>query len=143
MYFDSKIKGHRGLPWLDSRTAWEKSSDKYFEALEELVEEIDSIEASTPFITDLSPDDFSNGYKFVLARLKELKSFLKSEDSISNEGYIDSLNDIYDNLMDLSSDSDLYDDVWDDDDEEEYYEEDDDDDDIWDDDAEEDDDEIF
>lgn len=140
MYFDSKIKGHRGLPWLDSRTNWEKSSDKYFEELEELLAKIDDIEAGTTFITEFSPEDFSNGYKFVLARIKELRAYLVNEETVSDRSdYIESLNEIYDELSELSFDSTLYDNDFDDWDEKDDWddEDDEDDEDDWDDDLDE------
>ena len=36
MYFDSRKKGKSGLPWFDARTEAEKSSDEYFEKLDDL-----------------------------------------------------------------------------------------------------------
>lgn len=138
MYFDSRKIGNRGLPWLDSRTDWDKANDTYFEELESLAAEIDDIEDCTSFISSLSPDDFGSGYRFVLTRLRELKEYLTENEAEPNRNeYIESLNDIYERLLVLYSDSALYDDDFveeDDFDEDEDYDDDD-----WDDDYDNDD----
>lgn len=118
MYFDSKRRGKKGLPWTDGRTDYEKRSDEYYEKLEELVEQIDDVEALTPFMTELDPDDFDGGYQYVSARLRELKKYLKrdsSADPVDKEDWLDQLDDIRNDLEDLETDAVLYDDDIDDD----------------------------
>lgn len=111
-YFENNLTKRCGLPWLDSRSSWEKSRDAYFENLEELVEQIDDVESNTSFISDLMPYDFDNGYQFVLGRIKELKRYLKRDAIvIDNEYLIETLEEIYNNLLDLETDSLLYEDV--------------------------------
>lgn len=124
MYFDSYIKGKQSR--FDSRSKWEKSRDSYFEALEELAEEIDFVESNTPFISELSPDDFDNGYQFILHRLKELKNYLINDETIiDTHDLLESLDEIREKLDDLTDDALLYDDI------SGYDDEDDDDDDDW------------
>lgn len=115
-YFESKIKGKKGLPWTDSRTSWEKSSDEYFEKLESFAEDIDNIESSTAFISDLMPEDFDNGYQYVYGRINELHHYLKNEAVIENKRELmDALNEIHDELLDLEDDAILYEDYFDED----------------------------
>lgn len=65
MYFDSKRRGKKGLPWMDGRSKHEKRSDEYYDKLEELVKQIDDVEANTQFISALYPDDFDGAYQYV------------------------------------------------------------------------------
>lgn len=114
MYFDSKIKGKHG--WFDGRSKWQKSSDEYFERLEELALQIDDLEACTSFITSLSPDDFDSGYRFLLNRVRELKHYLVNEsDDTDRDELLDSLEELKDSIMILNDDALLYEIVWDDD----------------------------
>lgn len=58
------------------------------------------------------PYDFDNGYQFVLGRIKELKKYLRHNAvAIDKEYIIESLEEIYDSLLDLETDSLLYDDI--------------------------------
>ena len=119
-YFESKIKGKKGLPWTDSRTSWEKLSDEYFEKLEAFAEDIDNIESSTAFISDLMPEDFDNGYQYVYGRINELHHYLKNDAVIeNNRELMDALNEIHDELLDLEDDTIIYEDYFDEDAEEE------------------------
>lgn len=107
MYFDDKIKGRRGLPWMSGKN----ESDEYFEALEELAEQVDNVECDTDFMTDLDPMDFDNGYEYVKGRIKELRRYIKREmDEYEAEDLLDTLDDIKDELENLYDDSLLYDD---------------------------------
>ena len=119
MYFDSKKTRKHGPPWTDSRSNWEKSRDEYFEELENLVVEIDVLEDNTSFISELTPEDFTSGFQYVFARLKDFRDFLKEDFSDSDkEDLMKDLYEIYEDLIDLYSDALLYDDVDDEEDEE-------------------------
>lgn len=110
-YFKSRIKGNHGLPWLDTRSNWQKASDAYFEELQELANDIDDVEALTTFISYMEPDECLSGYDFVLKRLKELRHYIIHEAVIDDkESLIESLRDIYERLKNLSTDAALYDD---------------------------------
>lgn len=118
MYFDSKRRGKKGLPWTDSRTEQEKRSDEYYEKLEELVKQIDDVEANTQFISALYPDDCDGGYQYVAARIRELKKYLKRDccaDAVDIEDWLDRLEDIRNELEDLETDALLCNDETDDD----------------------------
>lgn len=111
MYFESRIFKNETLPWFDSRSKWEKKSNAYFEKLEDLLSEIDGIECETDFLSDLDPDDFSSGYNFVLARIKEIRRYIRSNQiDDEDEDLLDSLHDIQEDLVDLEGDALLYDD---------------------------------
>lgn len=117
MYFDSKRRGKKGLPWTDGRTAQEKRSDEYYDKLEELVKQIDDVEANTQFISALYPDDCDGGYQYVSARLRELKKYLKRDccaDAVYIEDWLDQLEDIRNELEDLETDALLRNDETDD-----------------------------
>lgn len=117
MYFDSKRRGKKGLPWTDARTDYEKRSDEYYEKLEKLVEQIDDVEANTSFLTELDPDDFDGAYQYVSARLRELKKYLKRDccaDAVYIEDWLDQLEDIRNELEDLETDALLRNDETDD-----------------------------
>lgn len=117
MYFDSKRRGKKGLPWTDARTDYEKRSDEYYEKLEELVKQIDDVEANTSFLTELDPDDFDGAYLYVSGRLRELKKYLKrysSADAVYIEDWLDQLEDIRNELEDLETDALLCNDETDD-----------------------------
>lgn len=120
--------------WFDSRTSSEKSSDKYFEELEDLTNCIDEIADCAYFDTDLTADDFPGAYQYVMARIKELKSYLRHDyDESDRDDLIESLDEIREDLEDLDIDCALYDDGTD------YLDDDDDDDDDdWEDDEDED-----
>ena len=123
MYFDSYIKGKQGL--FDSRSKWDKSSDSYFESLEELAEEIDDIESNTSFISELTPDDFGNGYQFIIHRIRELKDYLIDDETIiDTHDLLESLDEIREKLDDLKDDALLYDDIsgYDDEDDDDDWE---------------------
>jgi len=116
MYFESRIKGKKGLPWFDARSDWEKSSDEYFEALDELAQQLDDVDSGLNFYTSLTPDDFDSGYEYVYGRIKELKEYIAQNES-SDEPYAvnmygarESLQDIYEELLDLYDSALLYDD---------------------------------
>lgn len=113
MYFDSKIIGKHGLPWTDSRSDWEKWSDEYFEKLEELAQQVDDVSADASFISQLAPEDFDNGYQFVLGKIKELKEYIIRDAVLKTDDYkemlLDSLEDIHENLLELRFDVGLYD----------------------------------
>lgn len=118
MYFDSKRRGKKGLPWTDARTDYEKRSDEYYEKLEELVKQIDDVEANTSFLTELDPDDFDGAYLYVSGRLRELKNYLKrysSADAVYIEDWLDQLEEIRNELEDLETDALLCNDDIDDD----------------------------
>lgn len=118
MYFDSKRRGKKGLPWTDGRTDYEKHSDEYYEKLEKLVEQIDDVEANTSFLTELDPDDFDGAYLYVSGRLRELKKYLKrysSADAVYIEDWLDQLEEIRNELEDLETDALLCNDGTDDD----------------------------
>lgn len=118
MYFDSKRRGKKGLPWTDGRRDYEKRSDEYYEKLEELVEQIDDVEANTSFLTELDPDDFDGAYLYVSGRLRELKKYLKrdcSADAVDIDDWLDQLEDIRNELEDLETDALLCNDETDDD----------------------------
>lgn len=137
MYFDSKRRGKKGLPWFGGRTDYEKRSDEYYEKLEELVEQIDDVEYNTPFMTGLDPDDYNSGYQYVSARLRELGKYLKQDNCaapVDKEDWLDRIDEIRNELEDLETDADLYDDIdddpdWDIDDDDDWddYKDDDDD----------------
>lgn len=115
-YFESRIKGKKGLPWFDSRTSWEKSSDEYFEKLEALAERLDDIESDTSFISDLSTDDFDSGYQFVCARINELQHYVKYDAvDVDKEDLLESIDEVHSDLLDLETDAILYKDYFDDD----------------------------
>lgn len=117
MYFDSKRRGKKGLPWTDARTDYEKRSDEYYEKLEELVKQIDDVEANTSFLTELDPDNFDGAYLYVSGRLRELKKYLKrysSADAVYIEDWLDQLEDIRNELEDLETDALLCNDETDD-----------------------------
>ncbi len=117
MYFDSKRRGKTGLPWTDARTDYEKRSDEYYEKLEELVKQIDDVEANTSFLTELDPDDFDGAYLYVSGRLRELKKYLKrdcSADAVYIEDWLDQLEEIRNELEDLETDALLCNDETDD-----------------------------
>lgn len=117
MYFDSKRRGKKGLPWTDARTDYEKRSDEYYEKLEELVKQIDDVEANTSFLTELDPDDFDGAYLYVSGRLRELKKYLKrysSADAVYIEDWLDQLEEIRNELDDLETDALLCNDETDD-----------------------------
>lgn len=117
MYFDSKRHGKKGLPWTDARTDYEKRSDEYYEKLEELVKQIDDVEANTSFLTELDPDDFDGAYLYVSGRLRELKKYLKrysSADAVYIEDWLDQLEEIRNELEDLETDALLCNDETDD-----------------------------
>lgn len=146
MYFDSKRRGKKGLPWTDARTDYEKRSDEYYEKLEELVKQIDDVEANTSFLTELDPDDFDGAYLYVSGRLRELKKYLKrysSADAVYIEDWLDQLEEIRNELEDLETDALLCNDGtddeldWEADDDDFSWDSDDDDD--WDDDNDKDD----
>lgn len=146
MYFDSKRRGKKGLPWTDARTDYEKRSDEYYDKLEELVEQIDDVEANTSFLTELDPDDFDGAYLYVFGRLRELKKYLKrdcSADAVYIEDWLDQLEEIRNELEDLETDALLCNDGtddeldWEADDDDFSWDSDDDDD--WDDDNDKDD----
>lgn len=110
MYFEDKIGGRQGLPWMDGRSESERESDEYFEELAELAEQVDSVECDTDFLTDLVPEDFDNCYDYVKGRIKELRRYIKREmDEDEGEDLLDSLDDISVDLEDLYDDSLLYD----------------------------------
>lgn len=118
MYFDSKRRGKKGLPWMDGRPKHEKRSDEYYEKLEELVKQIDDVEANTQFISALYPDDFDGAYQYVSGRLRELKKYLKRDccaDAVDIEDWFDQLEDIRNELEDLERDAHLCNDDIDDD----------------------------
>lgn len=118
MYFDSKRRGKKGLPWMDGRSKHEKRSDEYYEKLEELVKQIDDVEANTQFISALYPDDFDGAYQYVSGRLRELKKYLKRDccaDAVDIEDWFDQLEDIRNELEDLETDALLCNDDIDDD----------------------------
>lgn len=118
MYFDSKRRGKKGLPWTDARTDYEKRSDEYYEKLEKLVEQIDDVEANTSFLTELDPDDFDGAYLYVSGRLRELKKYLKRyscADAVDIEDWLDQLEEIRNELEDLETDALLCNDGTDDD----------------------------
>lgn len=146
MYFDSKRRGKKGLPWTDGRTAREKRSDEYYDKLEELVKQIDDVEANTQFISALYPDDCDGGYQYVSARIRELKKYLKRDccaDAVYIDDWLDQLEDIRNELEDLETDALLCNDEtddgldWEADDDDFSWDSDDDDD--WDDDNDKDD----
>lgn len=117
MYFDSKRRGKKGLPWTDGRTAREKRSDEYYDKLEELVKQIDDVEANTQFISALYPDDCDGGYQYVAARIRELKKYLKRDccaDAVYIDDWLDQLEDIRNELEDLETDALLCNDETDD-----------------------------
>ena len=117
MYFDSKRRGKKGLPWTDGRTAREKRSDEYYDKLEELVKQIDDVEANTQFISALYPDDCDGGYQYVSARIRELKKYLKRDccaDAVYIDDWLDQLEDIRNELEDLETDALLCNDETDD-----------------------------
>lgn len=108
MYFDSKRRGKKGLPWTDARTDYEKRSDEYYDKLEELVKQIDDVEANTSFLTELDPDDFDGAYLYVSGRLRELKKYLKRDccaDAVYIEDWLDQLEEIRNELEDLETDA--------------------------------------
>mgnify|MGYP000816331746 FL=1 len=118
MYFDSKRRGKKGLPWTDARTDYEKRSDEYYDKLEELVKQIDDVEANTSFLTELDPDDFDGAYLYVSGRLRELKKYLKrysSADAVYIEDWLDQLEEIRNELEDMETDALLCNDGTDDD----------------------------
>lgn len=133
MYFDSKIKGKQGLPWFDSRTGRQKASDEYFEQLDDLAQQLDDVDVGPGFYTSLSPEDFDSGYEYVYQRIKELQKYIEQNASVDAldtaicYGVRESLQDIYEDLLDLYDSALLYDDYsgpdpddpdddWDDDD---------------------------
>lgn len=115
MYFKSRIKGKQGLRWFDTRTNWEKSSDEYFEKLDDLAQQLDDVDGSLNFYTSLEPEDFDSGYGYVYGRIKELKKYItenKSSDEldpVNRYGVRESLRDIYEDLLDLYDSALLYD----------------------------------
>lgn len=115
MYFKSRIKGKQGLRWFDSRTNWEKSSDEYFEKLDDLAQQLDDVDGDLNFYTSLEPEDFDSGYGYVYGRIKELKRYItenKSSDElapVNRYGVRESLQDIYEDLLDLYDSALLYD----------------------------------
>lgn len=115
MYFKSRIKGKQGLRWFDTRTNWEKSSDEYFEKLDDLAQQLDDVDGSLNFYTSLEPEDFDSGYGYVYGRIKELKKYItenKSSDEldpVNRYGVRESLQDIYEDLLDLYDSALLYD----------------------------------
>lgn len=110
MYFESRIRGRRGLPWFDSRSDWQKASDAYFEKLEDVAAEVDSVENATSFISELYPDDFDSGYQFVAARIGELRNYLRHDDPDGDPlDLLNTLDDISDSLKELKFDASLYD----------------------------------
>lgn len=116
MYFESRIRGRRGLPWFDSRSDWQKASDAYFEKLEDVAAEVDSVENATSFISELYPDDFDSGYQFVAARIGELRNYLRHDDPDGDPlDLLNTLDDISDSLKELKFDASLYDNGGDDD----------------------------
>lgn len=116
MYFKSRRNGKRGLPWFDSRTNWEKSSDEYFEKLDDLARQLDDVDAELCLYTSLTPDDFDSGYEYVYGRIKELKEYIAQDESsdpstpATSYGTRETLQDIYEDLLDLYDDALLYDD---------------------------------
>lgn len=115
MYFKSRIKGKRSLPWFDSRTEWEKSSDEYFEKLDDLAQQLDDVDAELNFDTSLAPEGFDSGYEYIYARIKELNKYIHQNESsdeldpVNHYGVRESLQDIYDELLDLYDSALLYD----------------------------------
>lgn len=116
MYFDSRIKGKRGLPWFDARTKWQKDSDEYFEQLDDLAQQLDDVDVGPGFYTSLSPEDFDSGYEYVYQRIKELQKYIEQNEStdaldsaICYEAR-ESLQETYDDLLDLYGSAILYDD---------------------------------
>lgn len=104
------------MPWFDSRSDWQKASDAYFEKLEDVAAEVDSVENATSFITELYPDDFDSGYQFVAARIGELRNYLRHDDPDGDPlDLLDTLDDISDSLKELKFDASLYDNGSDDD----------------------------
>lgn len=128
MYFDSRIRGKRSLPWFDARTGPQKASDEYFTKLDNLSQRLDDVEAYIDFSTSLEPEDFDSGYEYVYGRIRELKEYLNeikdsqdfkdAEDAEDSEELDpadleeteESLHDIYEYLLDLYDDAILYDD---------------------------------
>ena len=115
MYFKSRIKGKHGLSWFDSRTEWEKSSDEYFEKLDDLAQQLDDVDAELNFYTSLAPEGFDSGYDYVYARIKELNRYIHKNESsdeldpMNRYGVRESLQDIYEELLDLYDSALLYD----------------------------------
>ena len=108
------------MPWFDARTNWEKSSDEYFEKLDELAQQLDDVDAGLNFYTSLTPEDFDSGYEYVYGRIKELKQYIAqhaTSDESSNHVNCyearESLQDIYEELLDLYDAALLYDDYCD------------------------------
>lgn len=115
MYFKSRIKGKQGLPWFDSRSEWEKSSDQYFEKLDDLAQQLDDVDGELNFYTSLAPEGFDSGYDYVYARIKELNRYIHQNESsdelarVNHYGVRESLHDIYEELLDLYDSALLYD----------------------------------
>lgn len=144
MYFDSRIKGKQGLLWFDVRTDWEKSSDDYFEKLDELAQRLDGLDNELDLYTNLNLYDFDSGYEYVYGRIKELKEYIDQNgfadesDSVDFYGIREDLRDIYEECLDLYDSALLYDnycgpdpedpedDALDDEDSDDYWDEDDD-----------------
>lgn len=116
MYFDSRKKGKSGLPWFDARTEAEKSSDEYFEKLDDLAKQLDDIDADLRLYSSLIPEDFDSGYEYVYARIKELERYVAENESSDELNSVntymvrDSLDDINEELSDLYDSAILYDD---------------------------------
>ena len=84
MYFDSRIRGKRSLPWFDARTGPQKASDEYFEKLDNLAQQLDDIEVDIDFFTSLEPEDFDSGYEYVYGRIKELKEYINETEDFQD-----------------------------------------------------------
>lgn len=116
MYFNSRIRGKRSLPWFDARTDGEKASDEYFGQLDDLEQELDDLDAGPGFCTSLSPDDFDSGYEYVYRRIKELQEYIEGDEatdelnSVNCHEVLESLREIYEDLLDLYDSALLYDD---------------------------------
>lgn len=121
MYFKSRINGKPKLQWFDARTDWEKSSDKYFENLDELAQRLDGLDNELDLDTSMTPEDFDSGYEYVYGRIKELKESIEQKesadelDSVNLREIMDDLHDIYEELLDLYDPALLYDDYYGDD----------------------------
>lgn len=115
MYFESRIKGRQDLPWFDTRTDWEKSSDEYFENLDELARRLDGLDNELDLDTTLDLYDFDSGYEYVYGRIRELKEYIDQNefadelDSADLYGIREDLRDIYEELLDLYDSALLYD----------------------------------
>ena len=115
MYFESKRRREKSLPWFDARSDWEKSSDEYFENLDNLAQQLYDVDGELRYYSSLTPEDFNSGYGYVHSHFKELMKYVAQNESSDAETPVNiydirgSLQDIYNELSDLYDSAILYD----------------------------------